>query len=42
VYYKINLKELCKISENDNFYFKPIQQKLSNIGVDQFNFVNLI
>lgn len=29
--YKLILKELCKISENDNFYFKPIQPKLSDI-----------
>ena len=29
--YKLILKELNKISNNDNFYFKPIKPKLSDL-----------
>lgn len=31
--YKIILKELREISKSDNFYFKPIMPKLSDIEV---------
>ena len=29
--YKLILKEIRKITENDNFYFKPVTPKLSDI-----------